>query len=113
LVVGMPPRRPGRREGFTLRRPFYPQLCAAGLSQHPAELFGPVFQPQVAAADSLLLFRVTLVSEPMGVYQRRILLRAIRRLGGGNVLNLSKTYKISLSGRRAAWSPEAQPSGLQ
>jgi hypothetical protein len=40
-------------------------------------------------------------------------MRVIRRLGGGNVLNLSKTYKISLSVRRAAWSPEAQPSGLQ
>ena len=48
----------------------------------------PVIEPHVAAANSLLLFRATLVSEPMGVYQRRILLRVIRRLGS----TLSSTY---------------------
>jgi hypothetical protein len=82
LVVGYRRGDRGRREGFTLHRPFGRNFELPAFGQHLAE---PLAGSRAASCGSklLLLFRATLVSEPMGVYQRQILLRVIRRLGEG------------------------------
>src|SRR3954452_15447318 len=110
LVVCMPSLRRDRRDGVTLI--VRGRVSQSAAAQHPADHRAGVIR-LVCGRKTTLLFRATLVSEPMGVVQRRILLREIRRCGGGIVLDLCNSYKSSLIERGPPWTPEGQSLGLQ
>jgi hypothetical protein len=111
LVVCMPPLRRRRRDGVTL---FVRGRASRGQPMLSILLiYMADFIRLLCRSKTTLLFRATLVSEPMGVVQRRILLRGIRRCGGGIVAELCNSYKTSLIERGPPWTPEGQSLGLQ